>query len=103
MTDCITVLLVYSSIAVLLYSLLPCYNTLLLYQWVDRARHEMRHTHQIRSILYKQAIMIVSVDALGKAKMRNTHRSRSLRRKTTGGVIVSEGALGNPAHMNKGS
>ena len=48
--------------------------------------------------------MIVSVDALGKAKIRNAHRIRSLRRKRRGGrVIVSVGALGKPAHMNKGS
>ena len=36
--------------------------------------------------------MIVSMDALGKPNMRNTHRSRSLRRKR-GGVIVSVSAL----------
>ena len=44
-------------------------------------------------------VMIVSVDALGKPKMRNTHQSRSLRRKR-GWVIISVGALGKPKMRN---
>ena len=44
---------------------------------------------------YKQGLMIVSVGALGKPKMRNTHQVRSLHRKSAPSP--------QPAHANKGS
>ena len=42
--------------------------------------------------------VIISVGALGKPKMRNTHQSRRLRRKKK---WVSAGALGKPGMRNK--
>ena len=85
---------------------------------------KMRHKHQVRSLhiqtgghgwvsgwpalnikcdtrtkhaacAYKQEVMIVSVGALDKPKMRNTHQVRSLRRKNAPSP--------QPAHANKGS